>query len=113
MGGALSRYSKQKYASVISQLGGWNWFQELLRTLHEIAERKDTTIANVASKWVLDKPQVVGILIGARNASHVGDLAHLNEITLEPQDLDAIKAVLDKGKQAKGDCYDWERGGTF
>mmetsp|Transcript_13859 Transcript_13859/g.34859 ORF Transcript_13859/g.34859 Transcript_13859/m.34859 type:complete len:408 (+) Transcript_13859:190-1413(+) len=106
-------YSKQKYASVISQLGGWNWFQELLRTLHDIAESKNTTLANVASKWVLDKPQVAGILIGARNASHVSDMAHVNEITLGASDLEAINAVLDKGKQAKGDCYDWERGGTF
>ena len=106
-------YSKQKYASVIQQLGGWNWFQELLSVLHGVAEKHETTIANVASKWVLDRPEVVGILIGARNASHVSDTVHVNEVTFDRSDLEAINAVLDKGNKAKGDCYDWERGGTF
>lgn len=103
-------YSKQKYASVIQQGGGWKWFQELLSVLSEIADSKGSTIANVASAWVLARPQVVGILIGARNADHVQDHQAISRVSLETGDLDKIAAVLDKGVKPQGDCYDWERG---
>ena len=101
---------QQKYASVINQLGGWKWFQDLLGALHEIAEAKNTTIANVASKWVLDRPQVVGILVGARNSSHVAEHKEVSKVTLDQADLAKINAVLSQGVPPKGDCYDWERG---
>jgi len=103
-------YSKQKYASVLNQRGGWNWFQDLLGVLNEVATSKNTTIANVASAWVLNRPQVVGILIGARNASHVADNQEASRLQLNQSDLDNIAGVLDKGFLATGDCYDWERG---
>ena len=103
-------YSKQKYASVIQQLGGWKWFQDLLSTLNEIAVSKGATIANVASTWVLGRPQVVGILIGARNASHLDDHRAVSQLTLDKSDLDKINGVLEKSVKAKGDVYDWERG---
>lgn len=50
-------YSKSKYASVISQAGGWEWFQALLTALHGVAQKHGSDIATVASKWVLDQPQ--------------------------------------------------------
>lgn len=52
-------YSKSKYASVISQSGGWDWFQALLRELDGVARKHDVDIATVASRWVLDQPQVI------------------------------------------------------
>ena len=55
-------YSKSKYASVISQSGGWDWFQSLLRELDEVARKHDADIATVASRWVLDQPQVTASL---------------------------------------------------
>lgn len=51
-------YSKSKYASVISQSGGWDWFQMLLRELDGVARKHGADIATVASRWVLDQPQV-------------------------------------------------------
>lgn len=106
-------YSKSKYASVLSQLGGWSWFQSLLEELQGVAQKHNTTIANVACKWVLDKPQVAAILAGARNATHVPDHQAAFLIKLDQDDRAKIDAVLQKGAQAKGDCYTWERGGVF
>ena len=63
--------SKSKYGSVIMQRGGWEWFQSLLSALDSIAKKHNTTISNVASRWVLDKPAVGGVILGARNATHV------------------------------------------
>jgi aryl-alcohol dehydrogenase-like predicted oxidoreductase len=106
-------YSKRKYASIISESGGWGWFQSLLGVLDEIAKKHSTTIANIAGKWTLDRPQVVSVLIGARNANHVSDNRTMAQIKLDQADLSAIQKVLDQGNKAKGDCYDWERGGVW
>jgi aryl-alcohol dehydrogenase-like predicted oxidoreductase len=51
-------YSKSKYASVIREVGGWDYLQKLLSTLDGIAKKHGVDIATVASRWVLDQPQV-------------------------------------------------------
>lgn len=51
-------YSKSKYASVIREVGGWDYLQKLLSTLDGIAKKHSVDIATVASRWVLDQPQV-------------------------------------------------------
>lgn len=61
-------YSKSKYASVISQAGGWAWFQELLSALRGVADRHGSDIATVASKWVLDQPQASHSFITSHTA---------------------------------------------
>jgi aryl-alcohol dehydrogenase-like predicted oxidoreductase len=104
----IDTYSKSKYASVITQNGGWAWFQTLLRALQGISIKHGTSIANVACRWVLDKPHVAGIIVGARNANHVQD--HVNMFALK---LDADDQILRTGRQAQGDIYDWERGGKW
>jgi aryl-alcohol dehydrogenase-like predicted oxidoreductase len=106
-------FSKNKYYSVISQNGGWQWFQSLLQVLQEVAMKHNSSIANVSCRWVLDKPAVAGIIVGARNANHVADHVKLASLRLDDEDLGRIDEVLDSGRQATGDCYDWERGGVW
>ena len=55
---STNTYSKGKYVSVISQAGGWAWFQQLLTVLDGIAKKHGVDIATVSSRWVLDQPQV-------------------------------------------------------
>jgi len=55
---SANTYSKSKYASVIREVGGWDWFQKLLSTLDSIAKKHSVDIATVSSRWVLDQPQV-------------------------------------------------------
>ena len=55
---STNTYSKGKYVSVISQAGGWAWFQQLLTVLDGIAKKHSVDIATVSSRWVLDQPQV-------------------------------------------------------
>lgn len=109
----VNTYSKSKYASVIAQNGGWAWFQRLLGELDGVARKHGTSIANVSCRWVLDKPQVAGLLVGARNANHVPDHVALAGLRLDDEDRARIGAVLAEGRQAQGDCYDWERGGLW
>ena len=107
-------YSLQKYASVIGQVGGYEWYQKLLRTLRAVGDKHDgASVANVASKWVLDSPVVPAIIVGARNANHVADHVALFDFELDASDRAAIAAVLAEGRQSTEDAYTWERGGAW
>ena len=106
-------YSKSKYGSVIGQIGGWDWFQQLLQTLNKIAIKHNSTIANIAGIWVLDRPMVGGIIVGARNANHVQDHQAMFRVTLDSDDFASIDEVLALQVMPKGDIYTWERGGRW
>ena len=103
-------YSKDKYASIIRQSGGWSWFQSLLAQLNVVAQKHETSIANIATAWVLDRPGVPAVLVGARNANHVDDLAKLGNLRLDEKDRDLIDGVLAEGRRPSSDFYTWERG---
>lgn len=81
--------------------------------LKQVADKHDTSISNVASRWVLQRPAVPAIILGARNALHVPDHQRLFTFKLDGDDLAAIDGVLKAGNQARGDCYAWERGGAW
>eukprot|EP01025_Chloroclados_australasicus_P019640 TRINITY_DN20728_c0_g1_i6.p2 TRINITY_DN20728_c0_g1~~TRINITY_DN20728_c0_g1_i6.p2 ORF type:complete len:242 (-),score=40.33 TRINITY_DN20728_c0_g1_i6:204-929(-) len=109
----LDTFSKSKYASIIAQFGGWQWFQRLLQVLNQVAVKHGTTIGSVACRWVLDKPGVAGIIVGARNADHVNDDVTLFNLGLDAEDQQSIEEVLSEAVQPKGDIYTWERGGQW
>ena len=64
--GELDTLSLRKYMRMIEAWGGWNLFQELLSALKKIAQKHNVNIANVATKYILDKPAVAGVIIGVR-----------------------------------------------
>ena len=64
--GNLTTSSLQKYKNMVDAWGGWSLFQELLSVLNSISEKHNCSIANIATRFVLDKPQVAGVIIGAR-----------------------------------------------
>ena len=39
-----------------------------------MGKKHGVSIADVAARWVLERPQVAGVIVGARNTSHVDDL---------------------------------------
>lgn len=50
---------------IVKAWGTWALFQALLRCLRGIADRHDgVSIANIATRWVLDQPCVGAVLIG-------------------------------------------------
>lgn len=110
---SIDTYSKSKYASVLRQDGGWAWLQRLLQALRGVADRHNTTISNVAARWVLQRPGVGAVILGARNASHIADYQQLFAFALDAADEDSISSVLDVAVQPVGDCYEWERGGRW
>ena len=61
----LNTASKGKYAQVLGEMGDYAWLQKLLGVLEEIAGGHGVTIADVATRWIMDKPTVGAVIIGA------------------------------------------------
>jgi aryl-alcohol dehydrogenase-like predicted oxidoreductase len=83
----------------------------LLAALKPIADKHGVSIANLGARYILDRPVVAGIIVGARLgiAEHIADNARVFALTLDSQDIAEIETVLDKGRdlmRAIGDCGD-------
>ena len=109
--GSLNTASLQKYKQMIDAWGGWDLFQELLAALKEIADKYGVSIANVAVRYVLDRPAVAGVIIGVRLgvADHRDDNARTFGFALDSDDHSRIDAILSKSRDLYhliGDCGD-------
>lgn len=101
-------FSKRKYASIISERGGWSWFQGLLQILSEVARRHGVTIAQVAQRYPLQHG-ADAIILGARNNAHLPETVGLFDFQLTSEDLGLIDEYVGR-RQPLSDVYEWERG---
>ena len=109
---ALENRSLVKYRLIIDEFGGYGLFQELLQVLHGIASQYGVGIAEVAARYVLQKPNVAAVIIGARNTHHLERLKQLGRFHLDQADLDRIQAVVSRSTGPTGAVYDLERDRT-
>jgi aryl-alcohol dehydrogenase-like predicted oxidoreductase len=98
-----------KYKLIIDEFGGPVIFQNLLHQLHKIASKYEVGIADIAIKYIIQKPCVAAAIVGARNTSHLNNLQKLNSFTLKQGDLKLIKDALTPSKGPRGAVYDLER----
>jgi len=101
--------SNVKYQLIIEDFGGWDLFQELLRVLKRIADLHSTDIATISSAFILGRPGVKGVIVGARNTSHLQSNLAIPEIEFSLHDLESIAEVLGKSRVLEGDVYQLER----
>ena len=80
----LANRSLVKYRLMLDEFGGWERFQELLRTLARIASRHAVDIANVAARWVLERQGVAATIVGAFDAGHLDQNLKVFGFELEP-----------------------------
>ena len=105
----LDTYSLQKYMNMIDAWGGWQLFQELLVTLDEIAKKYNVQIANIATRFVLDRTAVAGAIIGSRLglSDHITQNTKTFSLKLQNDDYEKIKTVTLKANDlfsSIGDC---------
>lgn len=105
----LTNRSLIKYKLIIDDFGGWDLFQELLRTLRSIADAHSCDIATVASRAMLQREAVAAVIVGATNASHLGANARIGAVELSSGDLAAIDAVTQRHVGPEGDVFSLER----
>jgi aryl-alcohol dehydrogenase-like predicted oxidoreductase len=105
----LYTFSLQKYKNMIDAWGGWALFQDLLAVLDGVAKKHRVGIANVATKYILDRPAVAGVIIGARLgiAEHRSDNARVFSLNLDKEDCRKIRSITSKSQDlfsSIGDC---------
>jgi aryl-alcohol dehydrogenase-like predicted oxidoreductase len=107
----LDTLSLRKYYQMIEAWGGWNLFQELLSNLKTISQKHKVSIANVATRYILDRAAIAGVIIGTRLGivEHRVNNTQVFNFRLDKSDLDAIDAICTKSNnlfEEIGDCGD-------
>jgi aryl-alcohol dehydrogenase-like predicted oxidoreductase/enamine deaminase RidA (YjgF/YER057c/UK114 family) len=105
---AIADWSKMKYKRFVDAIGGWAVLQQILTALSRVAKKHGASIANVATRWVLDQPAVAAIIVGARlgEREHRADNLAVFAIALDHDDRAVIAAALAATKRLPGDCGD-------
>jgi enamine deaminase RidA (YjgF/YER057c/UK114 family) len=108
-------WSRMKYGRFIRAAGGWARYQDVLAAAARVATRHGVSIANVASRWVLEHPAVGGVIIGARlgERQHIADTARLFEFALTEQDRRELVEAIAELTPIPGDCGDEYRTPPF
>lgn len=108
-------WSQMKYKRFIDAAGGWERFQNLLRTLQPIAQKHGVGIATLASHYMLLQPAVAGVIIGARlgKSEHLAENEGLFSIQLDEADRASIQTALSNLQKIPGDCGDEYRKAPF
>lgn len=111
----LSTWSLMKYGRFLRVAGGWSALQRVLQAAASVAARHGVSIANVASRFILDQPGVAGVIIGARlgEREHIDDTLRLFSLTLTDEDRAEIRAALALLQPIPGDCGDEYRKPPF
>ena len=105
---ALPNRSLTKYKLIIDEFGGWTAFQELLGVVHDIAAKHAVSIGNVATRYVLDRPQVGAMIVGARSGEHFRDILSTLGLALDEDDTSTLRG-LTAHRGPAGDVYSLER----
>ena len=105
----LTNRSLTKYRLIIEEVGGWETCQDLLQVLSCIARKHDVPLELVAARWVLDRPAVRAIILGAGTTSRAAQNRALANLELDAEDLEKIHLQLERQQIPAGDMYDLER----
>jgi aryl-alcohol dehydrogenase-like predicted oxidoreductase/enamine deaminase RidA (YjgF/YER057c/UK114 family) len=111
----LKTWSQMKYRRFIDVAGGWEAYQALLRTVDEVARAEGVSMANIACRYILEKPAVGGVIIGARlgESEHVEDSRRLLAGSLNASSRSALDEALGALAPIPGDCGDEYRRPPF
>jgi len=104
----IADWSKMKYNRFIGAIGGWAVLQAILAAAGKIARKHKVSIANVATRWVLEQPAVAAVIVGARlgEREHRADNLKLFAFALDDEDRALLADAFARTKRIPGDCGD-------
>lgn len=105
----LENRSLVKYRLIIEEFGGMELFQSILHALEKIANKYNVGIADVATQYILQKPHVAGVIIGARDTNHLENIKNLRYLTLDDEDIQDIHRTIGQSIGPSGPVYGLER----
>lgn len=111
----LTTWSQMKYKRFIDAAGGWNNYQNLLTAVKKVADKHSVSIANIASRFILENPNVASVIVGARlgERNHIEDNKKMLAISLSSEDINTIKEAQKKLLPIPGNCGDEYRKPPF
>lgn len=101
--------SQVKYAQIIDASVGMDGYRKLLDLLHDIAREHNVHIAQIATRYILEKQGVAATIIGIRNSRHVDDNAKIFSFELTQEDIERIDTFLAQYPTVPGEPYELER----
>jgi aryl-alcohol dehydrogenase-like predicted oxidoreductase len=72
-----------------------------------VGARHDASIAATATRWVLDRPGVAGVILGLGRRARRGENRALFDLGLDGDDLSRLDPLFGPGP--RGDVYELER----
>ncbi len=111
----IDDWSKMKYRRFIDAVGGWGALQAVLRAAKAIADKHRVSVANVATRWVLELPAVAAVIVGAR----LGERVHRDDnvkpfaFALDADDHALLAEAFAGTRRIPGDCGDEYRRPPF
>lgn len=111
----LKTWSQMKYKRYIDEAGGWAPFQNVLTALKQTADKHEVSMANVASRFILENPAVGAVIIGARlgESEHIENNQALLNFTPDKKDWQSIQSAIEELTPIPGDCGDEYRKPPF
>ena len=107
-GFAFENRSLVKYRLIIDEFGPWERFQRLLHALRQVGEKHGVGLSAVATRWVLDQPNVAAAIVGARYARHLPRTLESFAFALDAEDRARIGAVIAEADGPAGPVYGLE-----
>ena len=108
----FSNRSLAKYRLIVEEAGGWARLQRLLAKLDDAARLLGCSPAELAMRWVLDRPGVAAIMVGTFHARHLDScLRSLDPaLSLTAASVgELIDEALEGLDPLRGDVFDLER----
>jgi aryl-alcohol dehydrogenase-like predicted oxidoreductase/enamine deaminase RidA (YjgF/YER057c/UK114 family) len=108
-------WSKSKYKRFVDTVGGWAALQRVLAAARTIALKHGVSVANVATRWVLEQAAVGAVIIGARlgEREHRGDNLAVFGFALDEADTARLAEAQSQLREIPGDCGDEYRKPPF
>jgi aryl-alcohol dehydrogenase-like predicted oxidoreductase len=98
-----------KYRLIIDEYGGWEAYQALLAEMKRIAHSHSATVAQIALRYVLDRPGVTSAIVGVSGAERVAEACGVFDLALGDDDREAIHDLGMRAPGPKGSVYGLER----
>lgn len=98
-----------KYGLVIQEVGE-EYYRKVLDQLGKLTEKYKTSVADIASLFVLQTRGVSSVILGPRNAKHIAELDTLWNARLSDSDFNTLLELQDIArKNIVDDIYSYER----
>jgi len=75
---------------------------DIIDALRTVAENRGASAAQVALAWLLSKPQVTSVIVGARRAGQLADNLAAVDLALSAEEIAALDAISDTGPHYPG-----------